>query len=139
MPASSIAELKQLIREHLIGVTAVEALVSDRVYGTHLEDADAQTVLTDGPLIVFELISGNLRWHGGVGAQAFELYAYSKRNNAEASIVYDAAVVAMQHECLQITGIDVSAVTRETQRPLDGFNGVLDAWFVRGRWVALTV
>jgi hypothetical protein len=139
MPASSTADLKQLIRTHLIADADVAALVGDRVYSAHLSDADAPTVLQDGPLVVFEMLSGVLRWHGAVAIQTFDIYGYSKRNNAEASRVYDAVTATLQHECVRVTGIDLAIVTRETQRPLDGYNQVLDAWFVRGRWTVEAV
>lgn len=135
MPASSTSELKQLLRNSLLGNTGVTDLVGTNVYGVHLEDADAQTVLTASPMVVFEMLSGSLRWHRAVATQTMEIYGYSKRSNSQASRVYDAVVEYLQHERLQITGIDVTALARESQRPVDGYNGVLDAWFVRGRWV----
>lgn len=128
------AALKQLIREHLLANAAVVALVGTNVFGVHMEDADAGTVLKGSPMVVFEGLSGNLRWHGALATQTLEIYGYSKRNSIEASKVYDAVADAMQHECMKITGIPVTAVARETQRPLDGYNNNLNAWFVRGRW-----
>jgi hypothetical protein len=132
--APGTAPLKQLMRAHLLADSAVSALVGPRVYGVHLEDADAETVLQDGPLVVYELLSGSLRWHGAVAVQTLEVYGYSKRSADEASQVYDAVTDALQHECLNVPGIGVTAIPRETQRPLDGFNTVLRGWFVRGRW-----
>lgn len=132
--APGTAPLKQLVRAHLMADSAVAALVGARVYGVHLEDADAQTVLQSGPLVVYELLSGNLRWHGAVAIQTLEIYGYSKRSADEASVVYDAVTDSLQHECLSIPGITVTAIPREAQRPLDGYNTVLRAWFVRGRW-----
>ena len=75
-----------------------------------------------------------MRWHGGLATQTLEVYGYSKRNSIEASKVYDAVADAMQHECIKVTGLTTTAVARETQRPLDGWNSQLRAWFVRGRW-----
>ena len=127
--------LKQLIRAHLMADPGVKALVDARVYGVHLEDADAGTVLQSGPLVVYELLSGNLRWHGAVAIQTVEVYGYSKRTADEASAVYDSVADSLQSECLKIPGISVTAVAREVQRPVDGYNSQLRAWFARGRWL----
>lgn len=134
MSASSVIELKQLIRRYLLQDPGVSALVSEKVYGVHLEDTEAGTVLQSGPIVVYEFISGQLRWHAGVSIQAVDLYAYSKRSLDEAGQVYDAVVEAMQHQRMQISGIDPVVLARETQRPIDGYNTQLDAWWLRGRF-----
>lgn len=134
MPASSTTELRALIRRYLLADASVAALAGERVYGAHLEDSDAGTVLTDGPLVVYEFLSGVLRWHAAVSIQTVEVYAYSKRSGDEAAQLYDACTDAMQHSRLAVNGVDPVALCRETQRPLDGYNGRLDAWYVRGRW-----
>lgn len=134
MSAISITELKQLLRAYLQADAAVAALVGEHVYGVHLEDADAQTVLQSKPLVVYELLSGVMRWHKGVSIQTMDVYGYSKRSGDEASQVYDAVAEALQHQRVQVAGIDPVALPRETQRPLDGYNPVLDAWYVRARW-----
>jgi hypothetical protein len=128
------AEVKQLLRAHLLADSALAALVGGRVYGVHLEDADAQTVLQNGPMVVFEMLAGSLRWHGAVAIPTVEVYGYSKRSSDEASQVYDAVVDALQHERLTIGSLDVRGLARETQRPLDGYNTQIRAWFNRGRW-----
>lgn len=135
MSASSTTELKQLIRRFLMADPTVSSLVGERVYGSHMEDTDAGTVLQSGPLVVFEFTSGSLRWHSAVSLQTVELYAYSKRSGDEAAQLYDAVTTACQHVRMTVPGVDPVALPREDQRPLDGYNPTLDAWYVRGRWV----
>ena len=134
MSASSTVQLKALLRRYLLADTAVAALAGERVYGAHLEDDDAGTVLQAGPLVVYEFVSGVLRWHAAVSLQTVEVYAYSKRSGDEAAQLYDACANALQHSRVIVDGVDPVALPRETQRPLDGYNARLDAWFVRGRW-----
>jgi len=134
MPASSTNELKHLLRDHLLRDANVSALVGLNVFGAHLEDADAGSVLTSSPLVVFEMMSGHLRWHGAVATQVMDIYGYSKVSGDLAGRVYDAITLSLHHSCIRKTGIDVTALCRETQRPIDGYNPVVDAWFVRGRW-----
>jgi hypothetical protein len=132
--AISITELKHLLRAYLTAQADVKALVGDNVFGAHLEDADAQTVLEASPLAVYEFLSGVMRWHKGVALQTMDLYAYSKQSGDAASQLYDALTEALQHQRVIVAGIDPVALPRETQRPLDGYNAALDAWYVRGRW-----
>ena len=56
MSVSSTVQLKALLRRYLLADAAVSALVGERVYGAHLEDADAGTVLQAGPLLVYEFV-----------------------------------------------------------------------------------
>jgi hypothetical protein len=134
LSASSTVQLKALLRRYLIADPGVAALAGERVYGAHLEDDDAGTTLQAGPLLVYEFLSGVLRWHAAVSLQTVELYAYSKNSGDEAAQLYDAAADALQHTRVAVNGVDPVALPRETQRPLDGYNPRLDAWFVRGRW-----
>ena len=133
--------LRLLLRHHLVNDDGVQALVGGNIAGAHLEDADAATaLLADGPALVFQFLSGVQRWHGAVQIQTFELWAYSRTSQHDAAGVYSAANEALQHECLKITGIEISAgvplsgICQEVQRPVEGFNSVLAAWFCRGRW-----
>jgi len=134
MPASSTNELKQLVRRHLLADTTIKGFVGLNVFGAHLEDSDAGSVLQEKPIIVFEMLAGHMRWHGAVVIQTMDIYGYSKRSADEAGQVYDALTAAMHHECIRIDGIDITALCRESQRPLDGYNAFVEAWFVRGRW-----
>lgn len=134
MPASSTNELKQLIRDYLLNDPGVKELVGRNVFGAHIEDADAGSVLSSSPMVIFELLAGNLRWHGAVAIQTMDVYGYSKLGGDLAGQVYDAVTASLHHTCIRKTGIDITVLCRETQRPLDSYNPVIDAWFVRGRW-----
>ena len=126
--------LRQVLRAHLIADTDVKALADTRIFGSHLSDADVQTVLY--PLVVIQFLSGFARWHRGVQSQSFELYAYSKADQDEASELYDTVFNSYQQSRVELAGIpNVCGICRETQRPVDGWNDKIGAWFARGRWV----
>jgi hypothetical protein len=130
--ALSTRDAKRLIRTFLLGKPEIVALVDDRIYGSHLQDSDVETV--EFPIVVFEFLSGRASWDTAVQAQTMEIYAYSKRSGDEASKIYDAVFDAIQHERLAVDGITVKALTREVQRPVDGWNQNVRAWFSRARW-----
>lgn len=138
MGRSETRHLRQLVRGTLMADPVMADLVAGRVYGAALEDSAAETTLASGPIAVFELLSGAARWHGHVATQSLELYGYSRESLDQAAEVYDAAFDALQHERLEIDGIPMCGLIREVQRPLDGFNDKIRAWYVRGRWVAST-
>ena len=125
-------DLRLLVRLHLLADTDVKALVDGRIFGTSLQDAEAETVLGEGPICVFELLSGDARWHGQVATQTLEIYGYAKRGMDQAAEVYDAVFESMQHSRLQQDAVSMCGLAREVQRPVDGFNEKLKAWFVRG-------
>tara|TARA_R110000824_G_scaffold42863_1_gene125601 strand:- start:108 stop:521 length:414 start_codon:yes stop_codon:yes gene_type:complete len=130
--ALSTRTTKRLIRTFLLGQASVTSLVDDRIFGSHLQDSDAET--TEFPLVVFALLSGHAAWDTAVQAQSVEIYAFSKRSADEASKIYDAVFGAIQHERLSVEGISVKALISEVQRPVDGYNSNVRAWFSRGRW-----
>ena len=126
---------KKVIREYLLADSDIVDLVGDRVFTSHIEDADeANGVLAEGPMLVFEFLSGSQRAHGSLQGQTFELYGYSKASSDEASQAYDLANERMHEECCKIPNIPMAGVTREIQRPVAQYNRVLRAWFMRGRW-----
>jgi hypothetical protein len=127
-------DLRQLIRLHLTTDATVKALVDARVFGRSLQDAEAGTVLAEGPLVIFEFLSGDALSSGQVAHQTLEVYGYSKRSLDEAAKVYDAVFESLQMSRLANTSIDMCGLAREVQRPVDGFNQDLTAWFVKGRW-----
>lgn len=135
MGAVSVSATKHLLREFLLRDASITNLVGQAVYTSHLSDSDAGTVLKVNPIIILDFVSGNMRWHGAVEVQAAEFYVYSKKSAIDASRVYDALATLLQHERLIVTGIDLSAVTREAERPIDGYAKNLDAWWIRGRWL----
>ena len=139
MGAISTVQTRHLLREFLLRSSSITDLVGQNVYGSHLSDSDAGTVLNASPLIILEFDGGNMRWYGAVQTQFVEVYTYSKNNLIEAASIYDALANVLQHERLIISGIDMAAVPRETERPTDGYNKHLDAWYVKGRWLVEAV
>ena len=75
--ALSTRTTKRLVRTFLLGQASVTSLVDDRIFGSHLQDSDAET--TEFPLVVFALLSGHAAWDTAVQAQSVEIYAFSKR------------------------------------------------------------
>jgi hypothetical protein len=130
--ALSTREAKKLIRAFLLAKPEITALVDDRVFGAHIMDSDVESAVF--PLVIVEFLSGRASWDTAVQAQTLEIYAYSKRSADEASQIYDAVFDAIQHERLAVAGITVRALTREVQRPVDGWNQNVRAWYSRARW-----
>ena len=134
---SSITAVKQMIRQTLLADDELNALVTGRVYSAHIMDADERTVKY--PNVIFEMISGNARWHGHVQSQVFELYTYSKESPDQCGVVYDRAFEVMHHERMTLlnaagTETDASGVAFEVQRAVEGYNREVHAWWLRGRW-----
>jgi len=132
--------LKQLLRHFLIDDPGIAALVSGRVFDGHLADTDAASALEAGDVLIFNFQSGQQRWHGAVQIQIFELWAYSPRGADQAAKLYGVANDVLQHARVFKTGIEITpgtlltGITQEVQRPVEGKNDVLSAWFARGRW-----
>lgn len=127
-------EIKQLVRGTLLANADVVAVVGEQVFASNLENAAAGTVLDKGPLITFEFLSGFARYAKSVQNQTIELYGYSKVSGDQAMLAYDVAFEALQAECLTLDGIVPKALAREIQRPVEGRNENIGAWFARGRW-----
>ena len=135
MGAVSTVKTRQVIREFLLRNSEIEAMVGQGVFGAHMNSVDAGTVLQSSPMVIVEFDGGDLRWHGAIEIQFVEIYAYSKNSMIEAAKLYDLVCSAMQHERIAIDGIDISCIARENERPSDGYNKHVEAWFVRGRWL----
>ena len=130
--------VRLLIRKTLLGSDEIQTLVGGRVFGSRLEDAKAIEQLGEGPILVFEFLSGNARSGGYVAGQTFELYGYSKRSLDQAAEIYDTAFEVLHESRLAVAGGAMCGVSREIQRPVEGHVDNLDAWFMRGRWIATT-
>lgn len=124
--------LKQVVRGFLLLDSGIVAKVDDRIFGAHIMDSDAQTVAH--PMIVFDFLSGNARWHTGSQTQTIEMYTYSKVSGDEADEIYDLVFNLIQHECMTITGVTTRVLSQEIQRPVGGWNAATRSWFTRGRW-----
>ena len=126
-----------MIRMLLLSDDDLNAAVGGRVYSAHIMDADDRTVKY--PNLIFEFISGNARWTGAVQSQVFELYAYSKESADQCGILYDQAMEKMHHERMVLlntagTEVEQAGVAFEVQRPVEGYNREIHAWWMRGRW-----
>lgn len=130
---------KQLFRDFLLGDAALRAAVDGQVIGGHLSSSDAQTVLQGKPIVVFEFVGGFARYMRELENVTIELYAYSKRGRDDCATVYDLAFARLQSARVAVTGIDLAGVARELDRPIDGFNEPIQAWFTRGRWTLIAV
>lgn len=134
MGAVSILETKALLRAFLLADASVREAVDGRVLSSHVSDADAPTLLTDTPIVVFDVAGGDLRWFGVVEVVRFEVYTYAKAGADEAARVYDLVAARLQHERVIVDGLDLVGVSREADRPVSGFNEAVGGWFARGRW-----
>lgn len=132
--SSETTVAKQLIRMSLLADATLRGRVAGKVLAGHVRSAEAATMLQDSPLIVFELSSGFARYFSALQDVVFELMAYSKASSDEALDVYDAAFALLQSACLNQANIDMTGITREIERPSEGYNEDVGAWFVRGRW-----
>lgn len=137
--SSEVAVTKQLVRAYLLEDAALRARVDGKVLSAHVESAEAQTMLQAKPLIVVELLSGFSRYFAALQDVTMEVYAYSKASQDEANDVYDAVYTRLQHECLMVANIDMQGVAREIERPLEGWNDDIRAWYARGRWTLKAV
>ena len=130
--ANSTADIRQVLRATLIADALVSSYVSDRVYGAHLQDPDAQTV--GYPLIIVEITGGDLIRTGRLNDLSMALWAYSRTSLADAEEIYRSCTVILHAERLTVTGISVNVIPTETGRPTDGWNENTRAHYVVGRW-----
>lgn len=124
---------KQLVRAVLLADDTLRTRVQGVVAG-HLRSTEAATLLQTKPLIILETTGGFARYHAALQDVTIELYAYSKASSDEALDVYDAAFQLLQEACCQAANVPMQGIMRELERPLDGWNEQVGAWFARGRW-----
>ena len=130
--ANSSLNIVQILRSLLINDSTVAGLVGDTIYTAHIYDADDGTVPM--PSIIVSLESGSSMYNRAVQFQNYEVYAYSKISQAQATSVYDAAYSALQSTRLNLDGISTKGRITESSRPVSGYNDRLKAWWVRGGW-----
>lgn len=133
-----LTDSKALIRAWLLADAALSAAVDGKVYGAHLSSSDAQTVLRDKPIVVFEFQPGFSSYSREYELPVLDVYAYSKASAERAAQTYDLVYARLQAECIQVTGIGPCGSARERERPTTGRNEDVAAWYVRGKW-ALTL
>lgn len=141
MPNSSL-DVKHLIRRALLDDATVIGLVDDRVRSSHMINPDVEISY---PILIIEFLSGFGRYQGTLQTISIDLYAYSEGGLTEAHQVYDAAYNALQAARLyngtEGNGsriISAAGSMREIERPDEGYNDRLGAWWVRGKWLATT-
>ena len=130
--ANPTSDIRQVLRATLTGDATVSGYVSDRVYGAHLQDPDAQTV--GYPLVIVEITGGGMIRVGRLNDITMMLWAYSRTSLADAEEIYRACSAVLHAERLTLTGISVNVIPTETGRPTDGWNENTRAHYVVGRW-----
>lgn len=136
--ANDAVEPVQVVRGNLLAAAAVSALVSDRVFGAHVEDPDAQTV--DYPLVILDDEGGgDLRRFGRLQELVLKVWAYSRVSGDEAHAIYDACAQVLHVERLTLAGVDHVVVCQERGRPRGGWNESTRAHYVVGRWRLMAI
>ncbi|MBU6287600.1 MAG: hypothetical protein KGS10_05505 [Chloroflexi bacterium] len=130
---------KQLIRQYLLDDATLRAAVQGKVYASHLASSDAQTVLQGTPIVVIDYAGGNARYFGDLENVTIECYVYSKRSSAQCAEIYDQVFMRLQMARVAVTGLDLTGTTRELDRPAEGYNEAIAAYFLRGRWTLIAV
>jgi len=131
--AAEAETIKQLIRYRLLSQSAVTDLVSGRIYGAHFQDPDAQTPTY--PLIIIEWVgAGELQYSRAFQKMRMDIWCYDKTSSAAALNLYGQVQDALQQQRLAVTGITQKGVIRESQRPTEGFNNAVRAYYARGEF-----
>lgn len=131
--SSETTVTKQLIRSVLLADATLRSRVAGVVAG-HLRSTEAATLLQAKPLIILEATGGFVRYWSALQDVTIELYAYSKASSDEALDVYDQAFAILQEACCHAANVPMRGITRELERPSDGWNDQVGAWYARGRW-----
>lgn len=137
-----VSELKQIITHALLHDGTVVDLVADRVFTAHNEDPDDATI--SQPTCIIEFRGGQEFSSSPIARRRFFLYGYSKRSQAEAEAVYEAAKEALRrgvghHAPPDESGdpcFDSCGYFWELDGPMEGKNPQARAWFTRGTWQA---
>lgn len=132
MPIST-TDTRQLIRQWLLRDPAIEAEV-DGVFGSHLASADAQTVIRQRPVVIFEFLGGSSRFFREFEQPSVELYVYTKGPPDAALQVYDLVYKRLAAERIQVPGIGPCGSARELERPHEGRNEEIAAFYVKSLW-----
>lgn len=117
-----------------LGGKTLNAVLSGRVVGARLLDADAQTLSM--PSLVVDLFGGASEYSLALQSVSVYLYAYSGDSEGEALALYEAARDVLQGVRLYDPSGNVTSTgyARETSRPIGGANQVMKTWFARGAW-----
>lgn len=132
--ATPVSDVTQLVTAALVNTSGVSALVGGRVFSGHSRDADAQTA--EYPRVVVLVRGGRRLYASRVGDVVFELYAYSRTSQGEASALYELCREALHGERLVQEGITPATVPEETLGLHSGYDAVGQAWYAWGRFKA---
>ena len=132
----STQEVRYLIVDRLIGISAITDIVDDRITDPDsIPSGDLKTA--EMPRIILDNISGNARWHGAVQTQIIHVYTWSRTSRDEAEYLYRTIFDELHHSRLAIEGsseISTRGLFWETERPEGGYVHEVNASFMRGTW-----
>ncbi len=134
---NSLRDTLQILRSMLIDDSTVQGLVGNEVRMEHILDVENGTVRF--PCIIFALAEGGRSSYDRAHQRfVMDLYAYSKGSSDNAMKIYDAAYNALQSSRMTTSNVDMKGWVREIERPSAMYNSALQAFTVRGEWLALT-
>jgi hypothetical protein len=134
--ANSMLDILQIMRSLLFADSVMTGMVGDAIYTSHILDADAGTAPL--PAFILSLDNGTSMYNGQVQFQDIEAYGYSRISAAEAMSVYQAGYNVLQANRLTLDNVSAKGYIYEINRPDSGYNDRIKAWFVRGRFHAVT-
>lgn len=137
MPVST-AEIRQLLRRWLLDDPELSDAV-DGVFGSHLSSSDAETVLRERPIVVFDFVGGSGRAHRELEQPLVEVYVITRGPADAAFRVYDLVYRRLASERIKVSGIGPCGTARESERPSDGRYEALAARYVKALWVVTAI
>jgi hypothetical protein len=136
MPGASAEKLKFLVRSTLMDASTVTDVVGGRIYGAHLQDPDARTSVY--PLVVLDFRAG-LASTSTYQQVTMDLWAYSRDSSGEALRLYDLCQAALQQQLLRRDGVPVAGYAMELNRPAEGWNEKVRAYYAQGEYTLRAV
>jgi hypothetical protein len=130
-PASA-NDLKFLVRSTLMADASVSAIVADRVHGAHIQTPDTGTA--EFPLVVVEFLGGSVVSASGYQQVNADVWTYTRTSAGSALELYDAVHAALHQQLLRRDGVTVAGYSMEINRPDEGFNETVRAYYARGTY-----
>ena len=130
--AGSISALKQVVRNTLLSNTDLTDKVGGRIFGAHMNDADASTV--DYPMVIIDFRGGARHSAGLLQTTIFEIWTYSRKSQGDALEIYDLACNALNMEPFEKGNLQIAGYAREITRPVEGYNEKARAYYAIGRF-----
>ena len=134
--ANNINNTIQLIRESLLESDELTAIVSSRVFSSHIVDYENSTV--PFPLVIIERIGGDARYANSMQTVRFYIYCYSKTSTDEAMTIYNIVYNNLHGAKLDIDSVTPKGYAIETNRPVEDYNIVCKGWFAKGTFLCYT-